>query len=245
MKVELEKQTRFFELKADFSLRPRALVNYLQEVAAIHSEQVGFGAQDLINSGNAWVLHRIGVQIHRPPTLGDRLKVVTWHTGQKAFRAYRDFEILCGGEVLVSAKSFWLFIDLARKKIVRPPKHASETYTQEPGIDWDLSIDEWKPDQKAVPEHVCTIATRPSDYDPLGHVNNAVYFDYLETLIASAFPQGGKIQSMVVQFSREIPRGVEAIQAGLWPQDKGYAFRIFSGDSIYSTGEFQLFSNEQ
>ena len=243
MKIELEKRIGFFELKADLTLRPKALVNYLQEAAAVHSEKAGFGAQTLLNQGNAWVLHRIGIQIHRPPIMGDPLRIVTWHTGQKAFRAYRDFEIWCGDEKLVSAKSFWLFIDLARKKIVRPPKHASESYTQEPGIDWDLSIDQWKPDQKAAPGHVCAIATRPSDYDPLGHVNNAVYFDYLEALIASAFPQGGKIQSMIIQFSREIPRGVQEIHAGLWPQVKGYAFRIFTRDCIYSTGEFQFFQN--
>jgi medium-chain acyl-[acyl-carrier-protein] hydrolase len=42
------------------------------------------------------------------------------------------------------------------------------------------------------------MTTRLSDYDPMGHVNNSVYFDYVETLLFSYLNKERKIKKIKV-----------------------------------------------
>ncbi len=245
MKIDLEKRIGFFEVDSDFTLRPKILLNYFQEVAGVHSDRAGYDAQRLMNQGHAWVLHRIGIHIHRPPALGDALRVRTWHSGENRFRAYRDFEIMCGTEKLVSAISVWLFIDLNRKKILRIPEDIGKCYTVETSHTLDTDIDSWKSALDFYPEQVQVIATRPSDYDPLGHVNNALYFDYLETLISRFFPDAGKIRRIIIQFNKEVPTNVAEVEVGIRQEADRYVFKIFSNECVYAVGEFKLFSKQK
>ena len=108
---------------------------------------------------------------------------------------------------------------------------------------WILNkdIDSWKPALDFDPDQVQVIATRPSDYDPLGHVNNALYFDYLESLITEYFPDGGKIKRVIIQFVKEIPINVVEVKTGFKKLSAGYIFKIFSDECIYAAGEFKLF----
>lgn len=243
MKIEIKKRIGFFEADSGLRLRPKAMMNYLQEAAAIHSDKAGYEAQKMMAKGVAWILHRINIHIHRQPAVGDELCIRTWHTGDKGFRAYRDFEILCGSEKLVSANSLWLLIDLNHKKILRIPKDTGECYTVEKGHALNMDIDSWKPVLDFEPDLVQAVKTRPSDYDPLGHVNNALYFDYLEILLAHFFSTSRQIRRIIIQFTKEIPREILELQVGIRQQKDRYVFKLFSNECVHAAGKFQLFSD--
>jgi medium-chain acyl-[acyl-carrier-protein] hydrolase len=247
MKVATSTRICFFEVDDDFVLRPKVLLNCLQEAAAIHSQQAGYATPDLLARQKAWVLYRIAIQVHRQPVYGDVLEIVTWHKGTRGFRSYRDFEIYQGGKKSVSASSLWLYIDLVRKKIRKVPKDVAHSYTVESENALDTDMDRWKPKAFAgssmAPDITRTIALRPSDYDPLGHVNNALYFDYVETLAASLLENGQKISSISIQYNNEIPRFTPEIQAALKKQGNGYMFEIKSAADVHAAGEFFLHPN--
>lgn len=238
MKITTAHGINFFEVNENLELRPRGLVNLLQQAAMIHSRRAGYEAPTLMKSGRAWMLHRIAISISELPVFGDEVEVVTWHKGSRGFKSYRDFEIIRNGEKLVSATSLWLFIDLERKKILKAPQDVIVSYTVEPGDATDTDIDRWKPENGFEPESTVTITTRPSDYDPLGHVNNAFYFDYLETLTEGAFKSPYGMRQIIVQFNREISKDVASVQAGLKTRGEGYIFKITSASGNNATGEF-------
>ncbi|MFP4160039.1 MAG: acyl-[acyl-carrier-protein] thioesterase [Desulfobacterales bacterium] len=238
MKITTGHGVNFFEVNENLELRPRGLVNLLQQAAMLHSRRAGYEAPVLMKTGRAWILHRIAINISELPVFGDEVEVVTWHKGSRGFKSYRDFEIIRNGEKLVSATSLWLFIDLERKKILKPPHDLIESYTVEPGDATDADLDRWKPENGFEPESSVTITTRPSDYDPLGHVNNALYFDYLETLTESAFKAPYGMRQIKVQFNREISKDVASVQAGLKTSGKGYIFEITSASGNNAAGEF-------
>lgn len=192
MKITIEKTVPFFSVDQDLILYPKVLLNYFQEAVGVHAEIAKDTAPVLMEKGNAWVLSRIGLDIRRWPRLDDPLRISTWHTRDKGFKAFRDFEVCCGDETLISARTMWLFIDLTSKKILRIPKATSEAYTSEPELSFDMNLDTWTPAMKFSPEQVRTIGIRSSDFDPLGHVNNALYFDYLYEVIEGSFPGSGK-----------------------------------------------------
>lgn len=240
MKVDIKKTVPFFGVDQRLALCPRLLLNYFQEAAGIHVELANEDTLALMKKGRAWVLSRIGLAVQRWPRLGDQLNITTWHTGDKGFKAFRDFEVRCNDEVLISATSMWLFIDLNQKKILRIPKDTSDAYTKETPLPLNLDLDTWTPATKFTPDQVYTMSIRPSDYDPLGHVNNALYFDFLGNLIARALPGAPSPEQIRLQYVKEIPLGTETIQMGL-SQDKGaHLFKFYSGASVHAAGAFTL-----
>ena len=238
MKITITRRIGFFEVNENFALRLRVLLNCLQDAATVHSQHAGYETSRLMEKQKAWVLHRIAIQVHSPPVCGDEIEVVTWHKGSRGFRSYRDFEIYRNGQKLVSAASLWLFIDLARKKILRPPQDAGACYGEEKQDALGMDIDKWKSPQGFDPDAVVAIATRPSDYDPLGHVNNAMYFDYLETLVERVFEKPRQMRTVIVQFNKEISADVLEVSAGLKKQDAGFMFNITSAVGEHAAGEF-------
>ncbi|MFP4193606.1 MAG: acyl-[acyl-carrier-protein] thioesterase [Desulfosalsimonas sp.] len=239
MKITTKRRIGFFEVNENFELRPRALVNLLQEAAVLHSRKAGYETPALMKKQRAWILHRIAIVVDRMPVFGDELEIVTWHKGSRKLRSYRDFEIMRNGEKLASAASLWLFIDTGRKKILRPPEDALESYTVEPEDATDVDIDRWHPENRFEPESSLLIPTRASDYDPLGHVNNALYLDYLETLAERVFDAPYRMRKIFIQFNREIPKEVLTVEAGLKNNGDWYTFKISSESGENAVGQFR------
>lgn len=239
MKITANRRISFFEVNENLELRPRSLVNLMQEAATLHSRAAGYETPVLMKKGRAWILYRIAVIIDRIPMFGDELEIVTWHRGSRKFRSYRDFQFICNGEKLVSATSLWLFIDTERKKILKPPEDAAESYTVEPEEATGIDIDRWRPENRFEPDASVTVGTRPSDYDPLGHVNNALYLEYLETLTQRVFNSPCRMSQIFIQYSKEIPGDVLSVEAGLKNQGDWYIFNISSEAGENAAGKFK------
>ena len=240
MKVEWCCKTGYMDIGPAFRLRLAALARMLQESAVTHSEQVGIHSRDLVANGTAWVLNKMAFSFRRLPTFGEEIRVVTWHKGSRGFKALRDFEVLAGDESLVSVATLWLFIDLAKKRPRRIPPEFPQAYTIETDNALDCELEGWKPNPPEREEKAIRITLRSSDFDPHGHVNNTVYFDFLETLLEKGFDGDAAVKGLRIQFRREIPRHVTAVTASFAPSADGGFFRIFSGDTTFVHGEVDL-----
>jgi acyl-ACP thioesterase len=242
MKVATSRLIGLFEVDDDFVLRPRYLINCLQEAASFHSRQAGHATADLLKKQKAWVLYRLAIKIDSPPLYGSKLETITWHKGSRAFRSYRDFEIRQAGKKIVSASSLWLYIDLSKKKILKVPKDVSGSYTVEDQSALDIDMDKWKfaAPVKNPPDLSMSVAVRPSDYDPVGHVNNAVYLDYVETLAQPLLKNGRKINFIAIQYNKEIAQNTPEVEASLNKNENGFTFEIRTADEIHAAGQFSL-----
>lgn len=202
-----------------------------------HSEPVGIHTRDLVANGTAWVLNKMAFDFRRRPAMGEDIRVVTWHKGSRGFRAYRDFEVLAGDELLASAAALWSFVDLEKKRPRRIPPEWPQAYTIEMDDAVDCDLDAWQPDTPGTDETALAIALRHSDFDPHGHVNNAAYFDFIETLLAANHVKDAALESLRIQFRREISGHATAVTAGLAPSATGGLFRIYDGDQTFVCGE--------
>ncbi len=241
MKAERLHKVNIYDVNEHKYIRPRVLVKLLQDVATDHSEKAGLRYSALTARGKAWVLYQLGIHVHRMPALDDEIRIQSWHTRENQFMAYRDYLVTCNNAPLISARGVWLMIDIHKNKLLKlAPEKISEKYTVEPPVFDGASFDAWNPCLMLELTHTCSIVLRPSDFDALGHVNNTIYFEYLEILIHHQIGEKIDLQSIHLQYSKEIPPGTREIQAGFQQQGNRYLFKFFSGKVMHAVGDFQV-----
>jgi medium-chain acyl-[acyl-carrier-protein] hydrolase len=236
MKIEQTSVVDYDEVDTGFRMKLPVLFQRLQRGALHHSESVGLGTAAMVAAGGVWILNRMRVDIYRMPVYRDELTLRTWHKGSVGFRAGRDFVVFCGDEKVAAATSLWLYYDLKRKRIAKIPQHVSEPYTAEADDVLVAGAIDFTVDKAFEPAKTLTITTREGDYDPNGHVNNAVYLEYLDTLIQRCGIGEAKVGQVGIEYLKEIGRGVDTILAGATVADNIVRFRFFDPTTVYAAG---------
>jgi medium-chain acyl-[acyl-carrier-protein] hydrolase len=240
MKVSLKRKIDFTAIDSDFVLTLHSLVKILQEAAIEHSNRAGFGSKQLINDGSVWILYQYGIEVGKWADYEDEIEVVTWHRGMKGFKAYREFEVYSGDQKIASASAVYLYYDIKNRKIRRIPEEANSIYSAEDEVSFKDDLEQWKPIPKFDHKFDLSITTRLSDFDPMGHVNNSVYFDYVETMLFSYLGEEKKIKKIKIQFAKEINKSVKKLKSGLTRDGAGFKFKIFDENKVFSVGEIEI-----
>lgn len=236
MKIEQTSVVDYDEVNTDFRMKLPVLFQRLQRAALHHSELVGFKSEAMLKAGAVWILNRMRVDIYRMPRYRETLMLRTWHKGSAGFRAGRDFLVFCGEEKVAAATSLWLYYDLNRKRLAKIPASVSAPYTDENDDALDTGAIEFALDKSFDPQETVTLTTRQGDYDPNGHVNNAVYLEYLDTLIRRSGLGADRVRQVGIQYLKEIGRDVHTIQGGLVRTEDRIDFRFFDQTAVYAAG---------
>jgi acyl-CoA thioesterase FadM len=183
--VTVPYRVRFDECGPDGIVRTSALLRYAQDVAWVHSERLGFDRGWYLERGLAWVVRAVELVMLRPIALGTELAVSTRVTGFRRVWARRRTEARLGdGSLALWGHTDWVMTD-ARGLPTRVPPEFPGRFAVPPGAFEPGRV----PLSPAPPDAVESQAVvRRQDLDPMGHVNNAAYVDYLEEGIAAAGP---------------------------------------------------------
>lgn len=180
----LDSTISFWNVDREQFLTLTGIFQLLQEGAIRHADQHGLGAQAKLTNGDTWFLNRISAAIHRYPRYGETIRLTTWSSGIRAFKGYREFRLHAGGELLLAASSLWLRLNHQTKALVSVPPELARAFPARTDDVFHAGIEKLRfeepPDTAAVQE----ISLRYSDIDLNGHVNNAAYFDYVQTALA-------------------------------------------------------------
>jgi len=151
-----------------------ALARYLQDVAA----DDGRDAQ--VDNHMAWLVRKTVISIARRPHLEEEIDLVTWASGSGARWAERRTTISAGGRPVVEAASLWVCVDLATMRPARPSERFWTMYGDAVGertvtsrLTHPEPPGEPSPNRRPWP-------LRVSDFDMLGHVNNAATWAAVE-----------------------------------------------------------------
>jgi acyl-ACP thioesterase len=231
----LDGRVSYWNVDRDNLLSLRSLFAFLQEAAIKHADQCGAGAQAKAARGETWVLHKMAAAVGRYPRYEEALRVTTWSTGIRTFKGYRDFRVHCGTELVVSASSVWLYLNLASKGICRVPRDIADGFPTHPVASFFPGLEKLRMEPPAGGSIERDISVRYTDFDGNGHVNNTAYFDYLQTaLAAGGFPQRpGAIQ---LQYLREITPAVDQVRVSLEQRDGGLAFSLGGAAGAFAHG---------
>lgn len=172
-------RVRFDEAAPDGNLRTSALLRYAQDIAWRHSEALGFDRAWYRDRGLGWVVRAVELRLHAPIPLGTTLRVSTAVVGHRRIWARRLGECrFAGGRLAARVTTDWVLLD-GRNRIVRIPDDFGVAFAN-PEVRSEILRVEAETGEPAA-RHALTV--RPSELDPLDHVNNAVYVDWLEEAI--------------------------------------------------------------
>jgi len=95
----------------DGNIKIFSLMQYLQEIATIHAEELGFGFSKLNEIGVYWVLTNIRIEFDRFPKWPEVITIKTWPSGYSRLVATREFVGLDkSGRELFRAGSQWMIL---------------------------------------------------------------------------------------------------------------------------------------
>jgi acyl-ACP thioesterase len=175
-------RVRFDEAGPDGRLRTSALLRYAQDVAWRHSEQLGFDRAWYQERGLGWVVRGCELEVSEAIPIGHTLRVSTAVVGHRRIWARRFGECrLADGQAAATITTDWVLLD-ARNRVVRIPSDFGVAFVNPEVRSEILRVAAPAGD----PVATVVLRVRPSDLDPLNHVNNAVYVDWLEEALEGA-----------------------------------------------------------
>ena len=156
-----------------------AILEYLEDIAAYHSDSVGIGINTTEETHLNWLLLDWELEVLKRPKYGQVLDIHTWSRGIEKFYAFRDFEVYDEENNLCAiATSKWLLVDSKTGKIARVEQKMADRYQSETekAVFKDKKNEKIKEPEKFQSETMYTARRR--DIDVIGHMHN-LYYLYL------------------------------------------------------------------
>lgn len=189
----------------------KGLLECLENIAAYHSDSVGYGINTTNITHLTWVLLDWKVKVIKRPKYGQVLDIHTWSRYIVKCYAYRDFEVYNDkGELCAIASSKWLLIDTQKGKITKVEEAMAEKYHSESkSVFGELEIEKIKLPEKF--ESTISYQIKRRDIDIIGHVHNLYYLDLaLETLPEEVYEQR-PFDDIRIMYKKEIKLGERVI----------------------------------
>ncbi len=238
MKVEQPHKISLFDVDFQSISQAQAIARFFQEISTHHSSVVGVGPEVLFEKGVVWFLNRLEIEFLRYPSLDEDITVTTWSRGFKRYKGFREYLMTSSKGEIARGTSVWIFFDVKRNRISKIPSDILDRYGVETEQGFDHEIDAWHSCGKVEMDEQIDISLRYSDFDVNGHVNNTVYFSFLETLYYHIRSLNSKpIKNIKIRYNQEIDRGEKMIQAGWKNVEDVYQFNIFDESTLYADGE--------
>jgi acyl-ACP thioesterase len=176
-------RVRFDECGPDGLIRTSVLLRYTQDLAGVHSATRGFTRSWYAERGITWLVRAAEVAVIAPIGVGAELVGTTTVVGFRRVWARRRTEFHDADGAIVS----WVHIDWVllddRGAPTRIPKEFDAVFASPPAT-FGLA----RVDLGEVPASPASLAltVRPQELDPMDHVNNAVYADWLDEAVLAA-----------------------------------------------------------
>jgi acyl-ACP thioesterase len=223
-------RVRFDEAAPDGLLRTSVLLRYAQDLAWFHSASRGFDRGWYAERGLTWLVRAAEIDILLPIRVGSDLVGTTRVVGSRRVWARRrtDFRT-ADGDIAADVRIDWLLLDRRGSPTRIPPEF-------DPIFGMHLQpVELARVDLPAAPDDARTtsITVRPQELDPMDHVNNAVYADWVEEQVLAG-SGATDVRAIPRRLGLEYARAAAAdatVSATTWREPDGpWACRIADPD---------------
>jgi acyl-ACP thioesterase len=222
-------RVRFDEGGPDGLIRTSVLLRYTQDLAGVHSSSRGFDRSWYAERGITWLVRAAVVAVTAPIAVGTELVGTTTVLGGRRVWARRRTEFQnADGSIVSWVHIDWVLLD-DRGTPKRIPKEFEAIFGTPPTTFGLARVDLGEiPTAPARSE----FTVRPQELDPMDHVNNAVYSDWLDEAVLAA--GGNEAVRAVPRLVRlEYARAAEPashLVADTWPDGDAWVCRVAEAD---------------
>jgi len=208
MEIREDKFTiKTYDCQVDGNIKIVSLMQYLQEVASGHAEQLGLGFGWLNEMHSYWVLSNLRIEIAKFPKWNDAIVIKTWPSGYTRLIATREFVGKDKDDCeLFRASSQWMVLD---KQSNRPKNlfhlNLGLPKTGPKAISGKLKRLEPQGDYSKVER----IRVPYSSIDLNGHVNNTEYVRWGIDALRRAFEFKASVRFVHSTYLSEVFEGDE------------------------------------
>lgn len=155
-------------------------LRYMQESAFSASAAVGFSAQRYESLNLQWLAYETDVEYLSSARYGDVVTVKTWVADFRRVRSLRMYELYVGDKRIANGSTDWVLLDTKSMYPTSITSDIIEAYARGE-IVTEAPRRESLPNPPKMPEGAFKIRRRVEwdDIDAAGHVNNAVYLNYI------------------------------------------------------------------
>jgi len=199
-------QVRSYETDTQGRLQIPILCQLLEEAAVAHAAVLGVAVESLIDSGVAWVLSRLHLEMDRWPAADEEIVIETWPEAASRLFTERRFDVLDSTERRIGAVStLWLVLDLARRRPVRLPPQVTDRLHEH-----DLGPEPRKFGDLVAPDPIdreLGFTVRRSDLDLADHVNNTSYVEWAIEAVPDEVWSAADLAELEIHFLSECHHG--------------------------------------
>jgi acyl-CoA thioester hydrolase len=175
-----EFKVRHYECDAYGHVNQANYLRYMQEAAFGASDAVGFTTKRYTDLGLAWLAYETEIQYLRPLMYGDVFTIKTWVADFRRVRSLRRYEFMRDGVLIARGSTDWVLIDTTRNFPTAVTPEIIAAYSQGEDVTQAPPRAPFPP-APPMPGGVFTMRRRAEwhEIDGAGHVNNAVYLNYI------------------------------------------------------------------
>lgn len=206
--IEHNFEIRFRDVSQNNKLTNRALLEILEDVAGMHSDLVGYGLNDIPNTGFTWILLNWKVKIFKRPIYGETILAKTWGRDSTKFYTYRDFEVYDkNNNLLAIATTKWALIDCKKMGLAKLAEEIISKYQLETKKVFE---NEPEPNKLPIPEEIISSTdyiVKRKDIDINHHVNNISYLDIAYEILPEHVYENVLLDSFEIMYKKESKLG--------------------------------------
>ncbi len=199
----------------------KAILEYLEDIAAYHSDSVGYGVNTSDTTHLTWLLLDWKVKVIKRPQYGQVLHIHTWSRNIIKCYAYRDFEIYDeNNNLCVVASSRWLLINNKTKRIAKIEPEVANKYESEPE---KFVFEEKEIEKIKLPKNYknsIIYQTKRKDIDIIGHMHNLYYLDLAYEALPEEIYNQNIFDEIRIMYKKEIKLGDTVICKYSYEDDK-------------------------
>ena len=218
-------RVRFDEAAPDGLVRTSVLLRYAQDLAWYHSARHGFTRAWYGEHELTWLARAAEVEVLGPLRVGDEVVGTTQVVGWRRVWARRRTDFVdASGATIAWTHVDWVLLD-GRGAPTRVPTELERGFWA-PATTFPLGRVALDPPPEDA--HRATWRVRPQELDPLDHVNNAVYADWLDEQVDAA-GGGGSVRAIPRTIRLDYARAIEAgtrVDGSVWRDDTGWSCRL-------------------